>query len=177
LKCDSAAFDEEKAMDLMSYLLCALLIGAGATLLMDLWTVTRQRLLHIPALDYALVGRWLAHMMHGEFRHDSIAAASPMRGERAIGWTAHYATGIAFAALVLGVWGMDWARHPTVGPAMIVGIGSVVAPFFLMQPGMGAGVAASRTRRPAAARLQSLLTHTVFGFGLYVSAWIARAVV
>jgi len=59
------------------------------------------------------------------------------------------------------------------GPALAVGIGTVAAPFFLMQPGMGAGIAASRTPRPNAARLQSLLTHAVFGLGLYVSAWAA----
>jgi hypothetical protein len=41
-----------------------------------------------------------------------------------------------------------------------------------MQPGMGAGIAASRTPRPVAARMQSLLTHIIFGLGLYASAWI-----
>ena len=61
--------------------------------------------------------------------------------------------------------------RPTLGPALAVGIGTVAAPFFLMQPGMGAGIAASRTPRPNAARLQSLLTHAVFGLGLYVAAW------
>jgi hypothetical protein len=49
----------------------------------------------------------------------------------------------------------------------------VAAPFFLMQPGMGAGIAASRTRRPAAARFQSLVTHGVFGLGLYAAGWAA----
>ena len=60
-------------------------------------------------------------------------------------------------------------RHPTIGPALIVGIGSVAAPLLVMQPGMGAGIAASRTPRPAAARLQSLLTHAIFGLGLYAA--------
>ena len=54
----------------------------------------------------------------------------------------------------------------TLGPALLVGIGTVAAPFLLMQPGMGAGIAASRTRRPGAARMQSLVTHTIFGLGL-----------
>ena len=45
----------------------------------------------------------------------------------------------------------------------------VAAPFLLMQPGMGAGIAASRMPSPASARLQSLITHTVFGCGLYVA--------
>jgi hypothetical protein len=56
---------------------------------------------------------------------------------------------------------------------LIVGIGSVLAPFLLMQPGMGAGIAASRTARPGAARIQSLVTHTVFGVGLYAAGVIA----
>lgn len=38
-----------------------------------------------------------------------------------------------------------------------------------MQPGMGAGIAASRTPNPRAARLQSLVTHAVFGLGLYLA--------
>ena len=39
-----------------------------------------------------------------------------------------------------------------------------------MQPGMGAGIAASRTPHPAAARFNSLLTHAIFGLGLYAAA-------
>jgi hypothetical protein len=141
---------------------------------MDIWVVARKRLLGIPALDYGLVGRWFAHMARGSFRHDPIAASPPVQGERVIGWTAHYLTGIAFAALLLAIWGLDWARHPTIGPALIVGIGSVVAPFLLMQPGMGAGIAASRTPRPAAARVQTLVTHAIFGFGLYAAGCVTN---
>jgi hypothetical protein len=39
-----------------------------------------------------------------------------------------------------------------------------------MQPAFGLGVAASRTSRPMQARLKSVATHLVFGFGLYASA-------
>lgn len=151
-----------------------LVIGIGATALMDVWALVRKRLLGIAAPNYALVGRWLAHMRHGRFRHDAIAASSPVRGERIIGWTAHYLIGIAFAALLVGGWGSAWIQHPTIGPALLVGIGTVAAPFLLMQPGMGAGVAASRTPNPAAARLQSLVTHAVFGIGLYATGWAIR---
>jgi hypothetical protein len=53
---------------------------------------------------------------------------------------------------------------------VIVGVTTVAAPLFIMQPAMGAGIAASRTPRPGAARAQSLITHTVFGVGLYAAA-------
>src|SRR5690606_6724494 len=103
------------------------------------------------------------------FRHDSIAASAQVRGEHIMGWTAHYLTGIAFATLFIGIWGLAWMRHPAIGPALAFGIGTVAAPFLLMQPGMGAGIAASRTPSPGSARLQSLITHAVFGLGLYAT--------
>jgi len=155
----------------MDYLVCTLLVGAGATAVMDLWAIARKRLLGIAPPDYGLVGRWLAHMGRGRFRHDSIAASAPVRGERLLGWFAHYLIGIAFAALLLAIWGIAWIRQPTIGPALLVGIGTVAAPFLVMQPGMGAGIAASRLPRPAAARIQSLLTHAIFGLGLYSAGW------
>lgn len=157
----------------MTLLALICFIGVGATAIMDLWGLLRKSLFGAPGLDYRLVGRWIAHMPQGRFRHDAITAAPAKRGERLIGWTVHYATGIAFAGLLVGLFGAEWTARPTPGPALGVGIGTVIAPFFLMQPGMGAGIAASRTPRPNAARLQSLLTHAVFGLGLYVSAWAA----
>jgi len=160
----------------MDYAVRALLIGAGATAVIDIWSVARKRLLGVPPPDYGLVGRWLAYMPRGRFRHDPIAASPALTDERLIGWIAHYLIGIAFAAALLAIFGLEWARQPTLGPALIVGIGSVAAPFLLMQPGMGAGLAASRTRNPAAARAQSLVTHTIFGLGLYAVAWLANRI-
>ena len=156
---------------MMNYLVYALLLGAVATAATDLWGIARKSLLGIPAPDYGLVGRWIAYFPRGRFRHDRIAASPPIQGERLIGWTAHYLIGIAFATVLLGVWGLDWARHPTIGPALVVGIGGMAAPLLLMQPGMGAGIAASRTPRPAAARLQTFITHGIFGLGLYAAGW------
>jgi hypothetical protein len=159
----------------MHDLICTLFIGAGATVVMDLWAILRKGLLRVPPPDYGLVGRWLAHMaLSGRFRQDRISASPAVRGERLIGWIAHYLIGIAFAALLPGIWGSAWIRQPTIGPALLVGVGTVAAPFLLMQPGMGAGIAASRTPRPAAARLQSLVTHSIFGLGLYAAGQATR---
>ncbi|SOZ34177.1 DUF2938 domain-containing protein [Cupriavidus neocaledonicus] len=155
-------------------LLHAAIIGTGATLVMDAWAILRQRLLGVPALNYGLVGRWLAWLPRGRFHHQPIAATPPVRGEHAIGWIAHYLTGIAFAGILLGLWGLDWVRQPTLASAVVVGIGSVAAPFLLMQPAMGAGIAASHTPRPNLARMHSLVTHAVFGVGLYAAGWGAR---
>ena len=149
--------------------------GVGATALMDLWSLAR-RLLAVPLPDYALVGRWIGHMRHGRFRHQAIGRAAAVRHEAAIGWSAHYLIGIAYAALLPLLWGTAWLREPTLVPALAVGIGTVLAPFLLLQPGMGAGFFASRSPRPAVARMHSLATHAVFGAGLYLTASGLRAI-
>lgn len=158
----------------MNYLIFTLIIGTGATAVMDLWGIARKRLFGIALPNYGFVGRWIAHMARGRFRHESISASAAIHGEHIVGWTAHYLIGIAFAALLISIWGLAWVQEPTIGPAMTVGIGTVAAPFLLMQPGMGAGIAASRTPRPGAARVQSLISHAVFGLGLYATGWATR---
>ena len=154
----------------------AIMIGAGATAIGDLWALTLRRILSIPSLDWALVGRWIGHMPGGRFAHGAIAAAAPIRHERILGWIAHYGIGIAFAAVLLGIWGREWPERPMPGPALIVGLASVAAPFLIMQPAFGFGLAASRLPNPMAARLKSLLTHFVFGLGLYAAALLWAAV-
>ncbi|KVD73816.1 DUF2938 domain-containing protein [Burkholderia ubonensis] len=158
--------------DTADTLLHLLLIGAGGTLVMDLWALFRRRAFGTPSLDYALVGRWLGHMASGRFRHASIVAAAPVRHERPLGWLAHYAIGIAFAGLPVALAGTQWISAPTLLPALAAGIGSVAAPFFVMQPAFGFGIAAARTPQPSVARRRSLVTHLSYGLGLYVAAQV-----
>ena len=161
--------------DIFAATACSVELGVGATALLDAWSVVRTRVLHVPSLDYALVGRWLAWLPRGRFRHDPIAATPPVPGERLLGWIAHYLIGIAFAGVLVAGWGMDWVRAPTPGPALLVGIGSVAAPFLVLQPALGAGLAARRTPRPASTRLHAVVTHAVFGLGLYATARVLQA--
>jgi hypothetical protein len=165
-----AIFDAMRDAAVRDAILNAVLIGAGATAFLDIVGAARTQAFGTPSLDYALVGRWLGYLPRGRLFHEAIAKSAPITGERPVGWIAHYLIGIAFAGVLLFVW-PDWAREPALMPALIVGIGSVAAPFLLMQPGMGFGVAASRTPNPTAARLRSLTTHTVFALGLYAAGW------
>lgn len=153
----------------------AVIIGAGATLTMDLWA-TMLRRLGIPSLDFAMLGRWIGHLPEGRIIHQSIAKASPVRGERVLGWAAHYAIGIGFAGLLLATSGLAWAHAPTLAPALAIGLLTVVAPLFVLQPALGAGVASSKTPRPVFNTAKSIVTHTVFGLGLYSSALLAASI-
>lgn len=144
------------------------MVGVGATAIMDAWAIAQKRLFAVPSLDYRMVGRWIGHFPRGRFLHDGIGKTAPVPGEVAIGWTAHYVIGIVFAGMLLTAW-PDWLRDPTPLPAMVVGIGSVVVPFLVMQPGLGAGIAASRTPSPWLSRFRSLVAHGSFAVGLMIS--------
>ena len=138
-------------------------------MIMDLWALLLKQF-GIPSLNFAFLGRWIGHLPDGKWIHESIAKSAPVRGELLIGWAAHYSIGITFAALLVSVCGMDWARTPTLLPALMLGIVTVVAPLFVLQPALGAGVASSQTPTPVFSSLKSLTTHLVFGFGLYLAA-------
>ena len=152
------------------YILGAITIGIGATLVMDLWNLFLKRTFSIPSLNYCLLGRWLRYMPGGTFRHASITAAPRKPFECTIGWIAHYTIGVAFAIVLVVLTSGDWLARPTLPLAILYGIGTVVFPFLVMQPSLGLGVASSRTPNPMQARLKSLATHTVFGVGLYLCA-------
>ena len=152
------------------YIPAAIAIGIGATLLMDLWNLFLKRTFGIPSLNYCLLGRWLRHLPDGTLMHPSINAAQQKPFECQVGWIAHYTIGIAFALVFVVLFPGDWIARPTLLPALLYGLLTVVFPFFIMQPSLGLGIAASRTPNPAAARLKSLATHTVFGVGLYACA-------
>lgn len=150
-------------------------IGTGATLVMDGWLVF-LKWRGVPVQSFAMLGRWIGHWPDGVFRHAAIARAAPVKKEMLLGWLAHYAIGIAFAALLIQAAGPAWRAAPTPLPALVLGIVTVAAPLFIMQPAMGAGIASSKTRTPLRNCFKSLMTHTVFGLGLYAAAIVTAAI-
>jgi hypothetical protein len=150
-----------------SDILGAIAIGLGATLIMDLWNLFLKRTFGIPSLNYCSLGRWVRHMPAGTLRHANITAATQKPFECTVGWIAHYTIGVVFALVFVVLTSGAWLARPTLLPALLYGIATVVFPFFIMQPSLGLGIAASRTPNPTQARLKSLATHIVFGVGLY----------
>jgi hypothetical protein len=158
------------------YFIGAALVGLGATLLIDLWALFLRRGFNIRSLNYCLLGRWLLHLPDGTIVHRSIAAAQPKPGECTLGWVAHYLIGTAFALLFVLVAPESWLRRPTLLPALAFGAATTLVPYLVMQPSFGLGFAASKTPNPNQARLKSLMTHTVFGVGLYLWALLLSPV-
>lgn len=151
-------------------ILTASCVGIGATAIMDLWAIFLRRAFNVASADYCLVGRWFCHMPAGKFVHQGIGKAPKKNGECAVGWVAHYVIGIIYAVALVVLMPGDWLQQPTLLPAVLVGLGTLFFPFFVMQPAFGLGIAAARSPRPAQARLRSLSSHMAFGIGLYLAA-------
>jgi len=156
----------------MDMLMKAIAIGVGATILMDLWAIVLAVLSGRPKPDWAPVGRWFWHLKSGVVFHDDIGKAEPYAHERALGWIGHYAVGILYGIILAVIVGPGWFAAPTFLPAFILGIVTVGAGWFLLQPGLGIGVAASKLPDAGMVRALNLVAHTVFAAGLYGTALI-----
>ncbi len=151
-----------------------ILIGLGATMLMDLWAIVLNKIFAQAKANWAPAGRWFWHLRRGKVFHDSIASAEPYDHELALGWAGHYAIGILYGIILALIMGPTWLDAPTFVPAWILGIVTIGAGWFLMQPGLGLGWAASKTPRPNKVRFLNFAAHTVFALGLYGTALLIR---
>lgn len=149
-------------------------VGFGATVLMDIWAVLLWKVFGQARPNWAPVGRWVRHLANGKVFHDNIGEAQPARHEQALGWIFHYAVGIAYGFLPVLFFGAQWLDTPRFIPAWIIGMVTIGAGWFLLQPGLGLGVAASKTPAPGKVRLLNILAHTVFAAGLYGTALLIR---
>jgi hypothetical protein len=155
-------------------MISVVLIGIGATLTFDLWGLLLKKSFNIPSSNICLVGRWLRYMPDGVFAHANIGATPRKNAECQVGWMAHYLIGVTFAGIFVAIMGSQWLEHPTPVPAIVFGIVTTLAPFLIMQPAFGFGIAASRSTNPAQARMRTLMNHAAFGIGLYFFGWLAN---
>jgi hypothetical protein len=54
-------------------------MGIGATILLDLWTIFLSRFAGQSRPNWALVGRWFWHLRDGRIFHDDIARTCALR--------------------------------------------------------------------------------------------------
>ena len=151
-------------------LLRASIIGIGGTIALDVWANLLQRVTGSPATNWAMVGRWLGHMPKGKFRHDNMGAVTPVSGEALLGWMFHYVIGVGYGLALVALCGAGWLAAPTVMPPVVLSLILLVAPYFVMMPGLGLGIAGSKTPKPAVTRIKSILAHAMFGLGMYGTA-------
>ncbi|WP_299664682.1 DUF2938 domain-containing protein [uncultured Psychromonas sp.] len=151
-------------------ILLFIMIGIGGTIALDIWALLIFKLLGQPGTNWAMVGRWIGHMKSGQFIQPNLAHSAKIPGELAIGWIAHYIIGITFALLLYIFFGEQWIQQSAILPPLIIAWISIAAPFFIMMPGMGAGIAGAKLPTPTIAKIKSVAGHTVFGLGMFITS-------
>jgi len=76
--------------------------------------------------------------------------------------------GIGYAVLYL-IW-LTYFRHddPSFLNGLVFGVVTVLAPFLVMKPALGGGFFGLKAPQPIRGMVLSLLTHAIFGIGLYL---------
>lgn len=158
----------------MSLIIDGILIGAGATIVMDIWDCIFGSLPGQSRSNWAPVGRWFWRLKDGQVFHQDINDAAPYEHELAFGWFCHYAVGIIYGVIFALYGGAEWFANPTFLPVWIWGIITVGAGWFLLQPGLGIGVAASKLPNAWTVRILNIVAHSFFALGMYVTALLLK---
>jgi len=147
------------------------LIGVLATLVMDLGQAVGWKLGIAPPPPRpngpAALGRWVGYISKGRFTHANILDTPKLRGEVIIGAATHYFLGIFITLgyfLVLRLAGVE----PTFLNALVYGLVTVIFPWLIMFPALGAGWLGKEV--PKLTRV-ALWNHTFYGLGL--GLWIS----
>src|SRR5947209_18827629 len=111
--------------------------GILGTLFLDLWQQALKAATGLPSGNWALVGRWFVEAGQGRIFHDPIAKAPAYPNEVAIGWTGHYAVGILYGVVYVGLIEDVLGLAPTIANGIVFGVASVVVPWFFFMPAMG----------------------------------------
>ncbi|MCT4641499.1 MAG: DUF2938 domain-containing protein [Bacteriovoracaceae bacterium] len=154
-----------------------IILGVLATLFMDFWAFLLRTAFSINGLDYRMLGRWFYYFKDFQFFHEKIFTSEPYKHELILGYLVHYGIGIFFAKVLL-IWkGEIWLSDPILLPCLIVGFFTIVAPFFIMQPAFGLGIAGSKTPFMFTIWLKSTSAHLSYGIGLYLAARFMKLLV
>ena len=146
------------------------LMGIGGTAAMDLWALLLARTGIAPFPNWAMPGRWLAGALGGTIWQGEIGARPPVRHELPLGWAFHYAVGVLYVVVFAVAAGSVWLAAPSFAPVWLFALATIAAGWFLLQPGMGLGWAASKTPNPWKVRGLGLTAHTAFGLGMWLVA-------
>lgn len=155
-------------MGFVELLVCGAAIGLGATIIFDLFVVVRQGWEQTHGF-YCLVGRWVGSLQHIGFVHDDIRETAPVSSEPLLGWGAHALLGILYGIGFLFAFGPSAIYYPQLWQGLSFGLVTVLVPWVVFQPLFGWGVGMSKVPEPWKLRMKSVINHTVFGIGIWLS--------
>jgi hypothetical protein len=154
-------------------MLVILCVGVFATLSMDAWNAVLDMTDGI-TLDWHLMGRWVLDWFSGDMIMRHIQTSPSHAHDGAMGWVAHYATGVVYAYLYFILVISLFHKRNTWLHAVFFSFCFMLMPFLLYQPAVGMGYFGDLTAHPDKVRIVTLSFHAAFGTGLFFATCLAQ---
>jgi len=145
-----------------------LFVGVGSTILLDLWVTLVEKATSIPPTNWGIVGRWIIGIPNGHWTLDTSVNHEPTVTEKVLGWLFHYIVGIAYAVLIILLFGAGFIDSPSIMPVIIVGlILSTLAGLAILMPALGGGFMGRLIPNWFATFIYLVIAHAIFAIGQY----------
>jgi len=152
----------------MDLALAGVIVGVFGTLAMDLLNYLFARTGIILRIDVGMIGRMSAGWVHGRFVYEHPSQMEEVREEKLRGYLAHHTIGVALALPFILGWDLLVGGLAPPLWAVVYGIMTTAASYFLVFPSMGFGIFGRRSPEGLRAPLSSLANHLFYGVGLGV---------
>lgn len=153
----------------MLLLLTGVATGVFGTLAMDFLNHLFSRTGIILKIDIAMIGRMSAGWGKGRFRYSQPGEMEPVDKEFFYGVITHYAIGVALSLPYVLGWHLLVGGPTSPLWALVYGVMTTVASWFLVYPSMGMGVFGRHSPEGLKAVFSPLANHLFFGAGMAVA--------
>ena len=145
--------------------------GLIATLIFDIFNQSLYFAYSIDRPKWNLLGRYFLGYKQGYFIRKNLVNDEEIRNELQWGYLIHYSIGIIYGLfyVFLNTWLFD---YPSILLAYIIGFISVLGAWcYLMPFAYDLGFFASKSEDRLKVMIQNLITHFVFGTGLFIGIY------
>jgi len=156
----------------MNLILSGIVAGIIGTTVMDLMNNLVARTGLLLKIDMLILGRMAAGWTHGRFLYKHPDEMEQVPGEMIYGYLTHFAIGIGLAMPFIAFWELLFENPITPFGAIMYGISTTAASFFLVYPSIGLGVCGTKHPERIKAFASPLANHFFYGVGLAIAVVI-----
>jgi hypothetical protein len=150
----------------MRFVAMGVVAGLLGTLAMDALNLLFARAGIISRIDVRMIGRMAVGWARGRFRYSDPSQIVAAAQEGLLGILTHYLIGVGLAVPYVLGWHIVVGGPASPTWAVVYGIATTAASWFLVYPSMGLGVLGMRSPDALKAPLSSLANHLFYGLGL-----------
>ena len=143
-----------------------LIIGIGATIIMDLWGIALALISH-SSYEWSTAGRMIGYLLRGEWLwHDGIMRAA-LPHENILGWITHYTIGILYALFYVIFCNDGFHQKADFLKSLSFAWFLMIFPLGMLAPITGNGFFNLETHTPLINLIHTFFSHSCFGIGLW----------